>query len=170
MDTNFAALNGMSDRAQDFATQLDISSVDAVIVGISLSTLLGVAYLVRKWRKGRGLRMAIKDRNDKEHALLLDIIGDGLLQAEMDGKISHQRHRAICVELATKLGLRDLVPKKMMLEVVKQELKRRRFSTSPEMKALRDYSPTIPGGPPTPIVREKFTEVIGKFAKFRRAA
>lgn len=170
MDTNFAALNGLSDRAQDFATQVDLNTGDAVLVGISLLTLLGVAYFIKRWRKGRGLRMAIKDRNDKEHALLLDIIGDGLLQAEMDGKISRQRHRAICVEMAKKLGLRDLVPKEMLLEVVKQELKKKRFSTDPEMKRLRNYSPTIPGGPPTPIVRDKFVEVIGKFAKFRRAA
>lgn len=169
MDTNIAVLNGFSDRALDFTTQ-HVNTGDAVLVGISFLTLLGVAYFVKKWRKGRGLRMAIKDRNDKEHALLLDIIGDGLLQAEMDGKISRQRHRAICVELAKKLGLRDLVPKQMMLEIVKQDLKKKRFSTSPEMKALRNHSPTIPGGPPTPIVRERFTEVIGKFAKFRRAA
>jgi len=167
MDKYNPVLAGMQDQYNEIVTHVDWNDIG--LGGSIFLLILLCGWWYRSYRKGRGLRMAIKDRNDKEHALLLDIIGDGLLEAEMAGKISRQRHRAICVELAKKLGLRDLVPKQMMLEVVKQELKKKRFSTDPEIKAARNHSPTIPGGPPTPIVREKFVEVIGKFAKFAKA-
>lgn len=141
-------------------------SLTAGDIGIILTTvglLLGTAYLYRRWRKRRGYRMVVRERMTKNNRLLADIINDGLFEAECAGKISNQEVLKLYAEMAKKLDIPDLVPKKKLAQIVKAELKANRNS-SKNSKA-RAHKPNIPGPKPNEIVpKEKFSERIGKFA------
>jgi hypothetical protein len=129
---------------------------------MALSTLgiitVGI-LLCRRWIKRKGFRMIQKDRNDKIHALLLDILQDGILAAEVAQKISSQEVNALFMMLQKKLGLNDLVPKKRLLRIVKENLKRTRAK---RIQAGGEKPSSIPGDKPTPIVRGKFSKQLGK--------
>lgn len=129
---------------------------------IALGVILMLGQLVHAWIKRKGYRMVLEDRNNKIHALLLDILCDGLEAAEGDGKISRQEKQRTYEMLRKRLGLRDLVPKKRIASEVKTKLKTDRYLREKARKEGKEHHPVIPGGPPTPIVKEKFSQRVGK--------
>lgn len=143
-----------------------VSGLDKGDIGVGLlcfGTLMGMAYLYRRWRKRRGYRMVVRERMTKNKRLLADIINDGLFEAECAGKISNQEVLKLYADLAKKLDIPDLIPKKKMAQLVKAELKANRNSTK-NAKA-RSHKPNIPGPKPTEIApKVAFTERVGKFA------
>lgn len=131
---------------------------------VCLGVILAIGQLIKDWISKKGYRMVVKDRNDKKHALLLEILQDGLLQAELDEKLSRKEVDEVFMELATKHGFRDLVPKKRMQRIVKNELKAARAKREQARALGNNDRPRIPGDPPTPIVRKRFSERLGKAA------
>ena len=130
---------------------------------LALGVILAIGVELKRWVKRRGYRMVLKDRNDKIHALLLEIFQDGLDDALEKGKISRQECKQTFGMLAKKLGLRDLVPKKRIASDVKAELKTARFLREKARREGTEKHPTIPGPPPTV---EKFSQQLGKASKF----
>lgn len=92
--------------------------------------------------------MILKDRNDKIHALLLDILGDGIEDAIEKRKISNKEANDLYLDLQRKLGLNDLVPKKRIAQTVKRSLKTDRFLRERARNAGTEKRPKIPGGHP----------------------
>lgn len=162
------AVTGMKDGAEIFQR---LTLLDIGIALVTVGVVLALNVLYKDYRKKKGYRMVLRDRNDKAHALLTQIINDGLFEAECAGKISTKEVLALYSEMSKKLDLPDLVPKKARLKIVKAELKKLRNSKDPDIVAARAHKPNIPGGPPTPIVRKKFKEYVGSFAsKLKRTA
>jgi hypothetical protein len=145
-------------------TFVNFSLMEVGVILTVIGTIAGLNVIWHDWRKKKGYRMVLRDRNDKAHALLTQIINDGLFEAECAGKISTKEVLALYSEMSKKLDLPDLVPKQRRLKLVKAELKKLRNSKDPEVLAARAHHPKIPGGPPTPIVRKKFKEYVGSFA------
>ena len=137
---------------------------------VSLGVILAIGQWIGTWIKQKGYRMVVKDRNDKKHALLLEILQDGILAAEIAEKISRKEADEMFTELAKKHGFRDLVPKKRMQRIVKNELKAARAKRIKARADGTEVHPKIPGEPPTPIVRENFSERLGKAAFWRKAS
>jgi hypothetical protein len=164
-------LDVLSKLGSGVIQQIEVLHADVVelsIVLVALAIFLVALGLFRRWKKKKGYRMVLRDRNDKIHLLITDIINDGLFEAECRGEISNKEVRDLYKELSQKLDLPDLVPKKHRLAIVKEELKRLRYSKDPNIVKLRDLHPNIPGGPPTPIKSAKFGATIGKIAtRFR---
>lgn len=158
----------MRDRAVDWVVTGSKEAADAFqhmtlldvgVVLVTVGVIAGLNVIIRDWRRKKGYRMVLRDRNDKTHALLTQIINDGLFEAECAGKISNKEVRDLYREMSKKLDLPDLVPKKIRLKIVKEELKRQRFSKESyaEWKARRQP--------------KKFREAMGTFAqKFWRKA
>lgn len=141
---------------------LTIGEVGLGLVGVGLG--LGVIKVYKDWRKKRGYRMVLRERGDKINSLLTTIINDGLFEAELGGKISSQELDRLYAEMASKLNLPDLVPKKRLARIVKSELKRRKHT------GVNKGVPNIPGEKPA-VIKQRFTERVGTFAtKFWRAA
>lgn len=141
----------------------DVSLLEVGVVLVLLGVSLAFWQVWKDWRKKRGYRMVLRERDKKIHDLLVQIINDGLFEAEVRGDISAQEMNRLYQEISDKLDLADLVPKKRRVHIIKAEIKARCGNGFYEKK------PNIPGGPPTPIVREKFTEKMGEFAtKFWR--
>jgi|SwirhisoilCB3_FD_contig_51_5937599_length_1985_multi_3_in_0_out_0_2 hypothetical protein len=137
---------------------------------IVLGVVLAIANQVKAWIKRKGYRMVLEDRNHKIHALLLDILCDGLEEAEGSGKISKQEKNRTYEMLRKRLGLRDLVPKKRIASEVKSKLKSDRYLREKARKEGKEHRPVIPGGPPTPIVKNRFVQTMGRAASFWRKA
>jgi hypothetical protein len=154
IDLRDQAVTQLKTVADGFAhlTLLDVG-VTCVTVGV----LLALRAIWLDWRKKKGYRMVLRDRNDKTHALLTQIINDGLFEAECAGKISNKEVLDLYREMSRKLDLPDLVPKKARLKIVKEDLKRQRFGKI-------DYTSWKNSKMP-----KKFAEYIGKY-KFRKAA
>jgi len=136
-----------------------ITLLDVGVVCVTIGVLLGLNVVWKDWRKKKGYRMVLRDRNDKAHALLTRIINDGLFEAECAGEISNKEVLDLYREMSKKLDLPDLVPKKARLKIVKEDLKRKRFG---EKKI--DYSAWKRSKMP-----KKFAEYIGSY-KFRKSA
>lgn len=152
-DQTITQLKEVAKAYQNF-TLLDVG-----VVLITVGTLLALRAIYLDWRKKKGYRMVLRDRNDKAHALLLEIITDGLQDAECAGKLSYKEVNALYAELSKKLGLHDLIPKQRVVKITKEELKRKRFG-----KMGIDYTAWKQSKMP-----KKFAEYIGKY-KFRKAA
>lgn len=123
-------------------------------VGVTLltvGTLAAIRQTIVDWRKRKGFRMAVRERTTKETELLSQIINDGLFEAEMNGKISEQRMKALYKLCSDKLDLPDLVPKQVRLKIVKEEVKRRLIESGKL--------------DPKTLGKTKFSETIGGFAK-----
>lgn len=137
----------------DFSTvQLpDITAGEVGAVLLSLGVTALVYQGIRGWVKRKGFRMILRDRNDKKHALLLNILTDGIEDAVVAGKISNKEADDMYRELQRKMGLNDLVPKKRLQRMVKEDIKRAR--------AKRGLSPV-------PVVKKAFSERLGNAAKF----
>jgi len=161
-----AVANGMYSIADAFQ---QMTLLDVGVVLISVGVLAGLRQLYIDWRKKKGYRMVLRDRNDKAHALLTRVINDGLFEAECAGEISNKEVLALYAEMSKKLDLPDLVPKKHRLKIVKAELKKLRNSKDPEIVKARSHVPKIPGGMPEVIRRKKFAEYVGKF-RLRKSA
>ncbi len=154
---------GMTDIQMPVITA---GEVGAVLVGTGL--LLGSAYLFKQWVKLRDVRLAAKaektrkdmrlqqamgSRQDRLREILTEIIDDGILDAEMAGKISEQEMKKLLKEMSEKLDLPELVPTKTRSKIVKQEIKARRA------KGFYKTCSPIPGPKPgeaTPSVVKTF--------------
>jgi hypothetical protein len=146
---NYLVLN-VEDKVYDF-THSDAFVGELGGAVLALGVILGMAHLIRAWIKRKGYRMVVRDRNDKIHALLLNILQDGLDKAVEDGKISHQELDRTFAELVSKLGLNDLVPKKRIARQVKAGLK----AAQQKRRLLGETKPKIPGDkPPRPVPKE----------------
>ena len=146
-----------------------VSLLDVGVVLVTVGVILALNIIYRDWRKKKGYRMVLRDRNDKAHALLTKIINDGLFEAECAGKISSKEVNALYAEMSHKLALPGLTPKQRRLKIVKAELKKLRNSTDPVVKQAREHKPKIPGGLPEVIRKKKFAEYIGGF-RLRKSA
>lgn len=135
----------------------NISLLDVGVTCVTIGVLLALRAIWLDWRKKKGYRMVLRDRNDKAHALLTQVINDGLFEAECAGKLSNKEVLALYKEMSSKLDLPDLVPKKHRLKIVKEELKRQRFGKI-------DYAAWKKARMP-----KKFAEYIGSY-KFRKSA
>ena len=144
MTATEASLGFISDNA------LEIGGV-LVAVGV----LFAIDLCWRRWLKGRGYRMALKDRDRKMDEILTRVINDGLFEAECAGHVSRQEVRRKYAELQSKLDLPDLVPKQHLLANTKERIKSKRIK-----EGKLD---------PNTIGKKKFSERIGSFAtKFWR--
>lgn len=153
--------------------EVDLPEFNLGTLGLLLITagvVAGVFQYIRGWDKRKGFRMVLKDRNDKIHAMWLEIIQsgvDGLLERQ---EISQKEASRMFADAAAKMKLYDLLPKKRIAPMVKESLKRDRAKREQARKdgTYVEKSP-IPGDPPTPITRPRFSEVIGRAAaKFGR--
>lgn len=119
-----------------------LPDVDFGMVMGSLGILLlttGIAMAGRKlyieWKESKRVdRMILKDRNDKIHAVLLDVLCDGLEDAEVQGRLSRAEVLETYQWLHERLGLHDLIPKKRLQALVKKTLKADRFKREQERK------------------------------------
>lgn len=159
IDLRDQAITQMKAAAE--TVQNNVSLLDVGVVLISVGVLAALNAVYKDWRKKKGYRMVLRDRNDKAHALLLDIINDGLFEAECAGKISTKEVNALYAEMSKKLGLHDLIPKQRMVKITKEELKRKRFGGEKKNSKFREWAEAR-----TP---KKFAEYVGKY-KFRKAA
>lgn len=154
IDLRDQAITQLKEAASAFQ---HISLLDVGVVLVTVGVLAGLNVIWKDWRKKKGYRMVLRDRNDKTHALLTQIINDGLFEAECAGKISNKEVLDLYREMSKKLDLPDLVPKKHRLKIVKEDLKRQRFGKI-------DYTSWKKSKLP-----KKFAEYVGKY-KFRKAA
>lgn len=149
-----------------------LPEVSAGNIGVSLLTVGIVAALVvvyRDWRKRKGFRMILKDRNDKKRSILMDILTDGILDRQVKGEISDKEGAELLALCSKKLDLYDLVPKKRIASVVKSSLKndrRKRELLRQKGEYVEHPLAKSTGGPPTPLVRKPFSERVGAAAKF----
>lgn len=154
---------GAYEQAIKVFQNFNLLDVGVALVGVG--TILALNAIYKDWRKKKGYRMVLRDRNDKTHAILTRVINDGLFEAECAGELSNQEVLQLYKEMEKKLDLPDLVPKKKRLKIVKADLKALR--NSPKY-AKRNKVPLIPGDKPLQI--KKFSEKIGTFAnKFWKA-
>ena len=115
--------------------------------------------------------MVRRDRNDKAHALLLDILTDGVLDAEVKGVLSRQEADQLFLELQQRLGLDDLIPKKRMQYIVKEGLKRAKGKREDLIRKGKIKKPDIPGDKPiADVTPNNFKETVGNTKKFTKAA
>jgi hypothetical protein len=143
VDLQFATFAGVTNTLQS----IDITEITALDLGCVLVGTGVIAWLYiwhRNWVKRKGFRMVLKDRNDKIHAIWLEIIQDGIDDRLAKGKISNKEADAMFADAAYRMQLNDLIPTKRILKITKERLKRER--------AQRGVSPTPP----------KFTERLGK--------
>ncbi len=152
----------------NFLPDIDMPEFNLGTLGLILITaglVAGVFQYIRGWDKRKGFRMVLKDRNDKKHAIWLEIIQDGIDARVAKNEISQKEANDMLTEAAAKMKLYDLLPKKRIAPMVKESLKRDRAKREQARKegTYVEKSP-IPGGPPTPVTRPKFSEVLGKAA------
>lgn len=126
-----------------------------VAVGLwTVAALLVVRQIIITWKKRKGYRMAVRERTTKETELLTEILNEGILNAEFTGKISQQRMKALFDFCSKKLDLPDLVPKETRLEIVKEQIKKRRFHSDKKGDVSKFQS----------FKNTKFSETVGEFA------
>ena len=152
-DRMFHGVSGAWDSTLETLRGLD--TVDLVTGLVCLFIILAAYEWHSRWIKRRGFRMVLKDRNDKIHALLLDILSDGIENAVDDQKISNKEAEKLYLELQRKLGLNDLVPKKRIASLVKRSLNTDRILREKARKNGTEKKPKIPGGPPTPLTKKE---------------
>lgn len=139
-----------------------ISSVDlGTVYGVSLGALAGLCAFeaYRRWRKGKGLRMALKQERLRLKEILSEGLTDMILDWEVKGTISHQEGDKLYNDLSKKLDLPDLIPRQRRYKIVKNEIKTRLKSPKHEIK-----KPNIPGAKP-PVVQKKFRSSTGSLLK-----
>ncbi len=164
------AYNGAVTQLKEAANAFShLTLLDVGVVFVGVGVLLALNAIWKDWRKKKGYRMVLRDRNDKAHALLTKIINDGLFEAECAGEISNKEVLDLYQEMSKKLDLPDLVPKQRRIKIVKAELKKLRNSDDPEIVKARAHKPKIPGGLPEVARRKKFAEYVGGF-RLRKSA
>lgn len=147
----------------DYNTIVPIVALGLICTGITAGCYL---YIRDKWRARREkIDMITKDRNDREHALLLEILTDGILDRQVAGEISGQVARRMLFECGRKLELLDLLPKSKIAELVKVSLKgdkyRREFQRKLGLYKERPLEELAKIDPP--VVKVKVT-TMGKAA------
>jgi len=161
----------VTDYLMEFVNALpdiDLPEFNLGTVGLILVTagvVAGIFQYIRGWDKRKGFRMVLKDRNDKKHAIWLEIIQDGIDARVAKNEISQKEANEMFADAAAKMKLYDLLPKKRIAPMVKETLKRDRAKREQARKdgTYVEKSP-IPGDPPTPITKPKFSEVLGRAA------
>ncbi len=137
--------------------EVDLPEFNLGTLGLILVTagiVAGAFQYIRGWDKRKGFRMVLKDRNDKKHAMWLEIIQEGVDKMLATNRVSNKEANEMFAEAAAKMKLYDLIPKQRLQSITKERIKRER--------ALRGVSPTIP-------VKKRFSEQLGKAAsKFWR--
>lgn len=160
----------------DSLPEFELPEFNLGTLGLLLVTAGVVAAIfqyIRGWDKRKGFRMVLKDRNDKIHAIWLEIIQDGIDARLAANKISQKEANEMFATAAKKLGLLDLVPKKRIASLVKATLKRDRYQRDQARKkgeyAERAPIPgPIPGEVVPPPAKPTFSQRLGKAAgKFR---
>jgi len=139
------------------------------LILVTAGIVAGVFQYIRGWDKRKGFRMVLKDRNEKKHAMWLEIIQDGVDARLEKGLISSKEANEMIADAAVKMKLYDLLPKKRIAPMVKESLKRDRAKREQARKegTYIEKAP-IPGDPPTPIAK-KISVMLGKTAaKFSR--
>src|SRR5712672_1500186 len=61
--------------------EIDLPDLNLGTLGLILITagiVAGIFQYIRDWDKRKGFRMVLKDRNEKKHAMWLEIIQDGV--------------------------------------------------------------------------------------------
>lgn len=146
-------LKGMREEFVAYITGIATSLgwLELGVAMLTIGTLAAIRELIIEWKKRKGFRMAVRERTTKETELLGEIINDGLFEAELAGKISEQRMKALYKLCSEKLDLPDLVPKQTRLKIVKEEVKRRLIQSGKL--------------DPKSLSKTKFSETIGGFAK-----
>jgi len=139
------------------------------LILVTAGVVAGVFQYIRDWDKRKGFRMVLKDRNEKKHAMWLEIIQDGVDARLEKGLISSKEANEMIADAAVKMKLYDLLPKKRIAPMVKESLKRDRAKREQARKegTYVEKAP-IPGDPPAPI-KSRVSVMLGKTAaKFGR--
>lgn len=116
-------------------------------------------------RKTRRTREAMDIREVRLQELLCDMIVDGLLKYDVEGKISGQEHRRLIKEFGEKMGLNDLLNTKGRAQMIKDAIIRRLARDIHNVNTVtvdkcgrRAVNTKIPGPKPG----EPTTDVVGK--------
>lgn len=145
-------------------TVASMSLLELYGVTVTVVAILAASEWYRRWRKGKGLRMALKHEKHRIRELLSEGLNDMILDWEVNGTVSHQEGDALYNELSKKLNLPDLIPRQRRFKIVKNEIKSRLRSPK------HAVHPKIPGDKPGVPPRKKFKQVKGnllsKFWKF----
>lgn len=142
------------------------------VAALSVGTVGCIYILMHDWLKNhRGKRdMITEDRNNREHAVLLEIFVDGILERQARGELSVQTAKKLMTRCATGLGLLDLLPKKAIAELVKVSLKTDAERREGMRKAglYKDHPlGTSAGDPPTiTTVRKSSSKTMGRAVRF----
>lgn len=106
-------------------------------------------------RKQKRTKEAMDIREVRLQELLCDMIVDGLLKYDVDGKISGQEHRRLLKEFGTKMGLKELLSTKGRKEEIKEGIIKRLVSNRHDKVTMtadrcgrRQVTTKIPGPKP----------------------
>lgn len=151
-----------TNEAVEVVTSMSILELYGVTV--TAVAIVAASEWYRRWRKGKGLRMALKHEKHRIRELLSEGLNDMILDWEVKGTVSHQEGDALYTELSKKLDLPDLIPRQRRFKIVKNEIKSRLRSPK------HAVHPKIPGDKPGVAARKKFKQTKGnllsKFWKF----
>jgi len=142
------------------------------VATISVGTVGCIYMLMRDGLKNKkGKDMITEDRNNREHAILLDIFVDGILDRQAKGELSVQTAKKLMTRCAEGLGLLDLLPKKKIAELVKSSLKNDAEKREAMRKAgvYKDHPlGEAAGPPPTPVttVKKSSFKTMGRAVRF----
>lgn len=141
------------------------------VATLSVGTGGCIYILMHDWLKNRGKRdMITEDRNNREHAVLLEIFVDGILERQAKGELSVQTAKKLMTRCAEGLGLLDLLPKKTIAELVKASLKtdvERREGMRKAGVYKEHPLGTSAGDPPTvTTVRKSSSKTMGRAVRF----
>lgn len=150
------ALNVQAVEMREVASPISAGEVGAVLVGVAI--FLGVCYAtqyylpkIKMWRRIRKMRREDMDtRENKLREYVQDILGDGILKLQVDGKVSNQEAGKVFSWLSDRLDLPDLVPTSHRSEIVKDSIRRRRATTKKEPVPIPGPKPgeAVPFTPP----------------------
>lgn len=106
-------------------------------------------------RKQKRTKEAMDIREVRLQEMLCELIVDGLLKLDVEGKISGQEHRKFLKEFGTKMGLADLLSTKSRKEEIKEGIIKRlvrdvhsKVTTTHDRYGKRQVTVKIPGPKP----------------------
>lgn len=106
-------------------------------------------------RKQKRTKEAMDIREVRLNELMCELIVDGLLKLDVEGKISGQEHRKKLREFGEKLGLTDLLSTKGRKEEIKESIIKRlvsdvhaKVTTTSDRNGRRKVTTSIPGPKP----------------------
>lgn len=106
-------------------------------------------------RKQKRTKEAMDIREVRLQEMLCELIVDGLLKLDVEGKISGQEHRKFLKEFGTKMGLNDLLSTKARKDEIKDGIIKRlvrdvhsKVTTTHDRYGKRQVTVKIPGPKP----------------------